>query len=141
MRERATLKKRLGSVNASHETGISVWRPNLYSENHRCKSYDSENGHKTSDDSGHRIRHVCVMFSHHAQVVTMLNCSQHKGDQPDCDQKQRKLPWSKSAVFDGLPVFAHVLKELVDSETKTDQRRRRSHPRHQSPFVRETRPV
>ena len=76
-------------------------------------------------------------------IATMLERREDQGDDADTDHQRRILsrpqdpfPWPAATLL-----FLHVLKELIDRETKTDQRRRRPDPRHQRPIVGQARPV
>src|SRR5689334_7816100 len=74
-------------------------------------------------------------------VSSMLQRRQHQRQDPDDDHQRRELTRAESSSTLSTLLLVQVLKELVDRETKTDQRRRRPYPRHQRAIVRQPRPI
>lgn len=83
-----------------------------------------------------------MLGAQRSHVATMLEGREDQRQDADTNHQRSVLarteyPFPRRAAL----LFLHVLKKLVDRETKTDQRRRRPDPCHQRAIVGQPRPV
>lgn len=93
----------------------------------------TQTGDEAGHDAGYRVRHGSDVHLQVLHLLAMLNPRQGQAGNAQEDHHHPDDPWTEDRFATPLSRCL-VLEKLEDCETKSDQRRTRSDPGHQSSF-------